>query len=88
MFKEWKEKTIFGKSLTVIGLIISASVLILAFLQIIGIWENAICVFEPLLGVLMLIQTIENWKKNKSVAYLSLFTAVFIFIVALFIFLK
>lgn len=51
-------------------------------MQIFNVWDKAINVFEPLLGVLMLIQAIENWKTNRLTAYLSLFVAIFMFIVA------
>lgn len=80
-----KQKSLFMKILTVIGVIIAIAIVILAFLQIFDIWDNAISVFEPLLGVIMLIQTIENWKTNKRTAYFSLFAAIFIFIAAIFI---
>ncbi|MNP77879.1 hypothetical protein D3C76_1753930 [compost metagenome] len=56
-------------------------------MQILDIWENAINVFEPLLGVLMVIQTIQNWKKNKAVAIFSLCVAIFIFGISIFVFL-
>jgi hypothetical protein len=56
-------------------------------MQILDIWENAINVFEPLLGVLMVIQTIQIWKKNKAVAIFSLCVAIFIFGISIFIFL-
>ncbi|MCM1370660.1 MAG: hypothetical protein NC181_02050 [Clostridium sp.] len=83
--ENWEQKTLFMKILTIVGFIISASVIILSFLQIFDIWDKAINIFEPLLGVLMLIQTIENWNSNKKTAYYSLFVAIFIFIVAIFI---
>lgn len=84
--KYWNQKTLPFKILTLIGVIISITVVILAFMQIFNVWDKAINIFEPLLGVLMLIQTIENWKTNKSIAYFSLFVAIFIFVVAIIIF--
>lgn len=80
--KDWNKKTIFSKILTIFGLIISITIIILALMQIFNVWDKAINVFEPLLGVLMLIQAIENWKTNRLTAYLSLFVAIFMFIVA------
>lgn len=85
MKQNWQQKSLSSKVLTIITLIISISVIVLALMQIFNIWDNAINVFEPLLGVLMVIQAIENWHTNKSVAYVSLFTAIFIFIVAIII---
>lgn len=81
--KDWNKKTISFKILTILGLIISITIIFLSLLQIFNAWDKAINVFEPLLGVLMLIQTIENWKTNKSIAYFSLFVAFFIFVVAI-----
>ena len=48
--------------------------------------ENAMNVFQPLLGILTLIQAIENWGENKKVAMLSLFAAIFIFITSILLF--
>lgn len=85
ILKDWNKKTVPFKILTIVGLIISVTIIVLSFIQIFNVWDNAINVFEPLLGVLMIIQAIENWKANKSIAYFSLFVAVFIFIVAIII---
>ncbi|MBU3093916.1 hypothetical protein K2F40_16735 [Clostridium sp. CM028] len=41
-------------------------------------------VFVPLVGVSMLIQVIQNWKKNKEVAKVSLFAAILAFGVSIF----
>lgn len=83
--KDWNKKTIPFKILTIFGLIISVTIIVLALMQIFNIWDKAINVFEPLLGVLMIIQTIENWKTNRLIAYFSLFVAIFIFLVAIII---
>ncbi len=72
--------------LKIMSNICSISIIILVFIQILGIWKNAIYVFQPLLGVLMLIQAIQNWKKNKLVTILSLCAAILIFLVTIFIF--
>ncbi len=83
LIKEWNKKTLLSKILTIIGFIISITVIILAILHIFNVWNNAIYVYEPLTGILMLIQAIEYWPKNKKVAYISLFAAIFIFIVTI-----
>lgn len=81
----WKQKSPLYKFLTVIGCIISVTIVILAFMQLFDVWDKAINVFEPLLGVLMIIKAIENWKTNRIAAYISLFAAFFIFAVAAYI---
>lgn len=68
----WNQKQTYEKVLSIIGIICSINILILGCMQILGVWKNAINVFEPLLGGLMLIQAIQNWKKNKVVAIFSL----------------
>lgn len=83
--KDWNKKTLPFKILTILGLIISITIIALAFMQIFNVWDKAINVFEPLLGILMIIQAIENWKTNRSTAYFSLFVAIFIFVVAIII---
>lgn len=85
LFKDWNKKTLPLKILTIIGVVISVTVIVLSFMQIFNVWDKAINIFEPLLGILMLIQAIENWKSNRSTAYFSLFVAIFIFIVAIII---
>lgn len=85
IFKDWNKKALSLKVLTIIGAIISIAVIILSLMQIFNVWDKAINIFEPLLGALMIIQAIENWKTNRSTAYFSLFVAIFIFIVAIII---
>jgi hypothetical protein len=83
---KWKEKSIKEKVLTITGGIISIVIIALAIMQLTGIWENAINVFEPLLGVLMIINALNIYKYNKLVAFFNLAVAVFIFIIAFVIF--
>ena len=80
-----KKKT-SEKILSVISAICSIIIIVLACIQILGIWENAINIVEPLLGVIILIQAIKNRKKNKVVAILNLCVSIFIFLVCIFIF--
>lgn len=82
----WNGKQANEKVLYVLSGICSIIIIILASMQILGIWKNAADIFEPVLGVLMLIQAIQNWRKNKKVAIFSLCVAIFIFICAIIIF--
>lgn len=87
MFKDaWGQESTAKKVLSITSVICSIIIIVLAGMQILGIWENAVNVFEPLLGVVLLIQAIQNWKKNKSVAIVNLCASIFIFLVAIFIF--
>lgn len=82
----WSQKQTDEKVLYVISSICSISIIILVCMQILGVWKTAANVFEPLMGVLMLIQTIQNWKRNKAVAAISLCAAILIFLFSIFIF--
>lgn len=66
--------------------ILSAIVVILALAQLTGIWDKAAYVFEPLLGVVLLLQAVQNWNKNRAVAVLSLCAALFMWSAALVVF--
>jgi hypothetical protein len=68
------------------GIICSISIIILAGLHILGIWKTAINAYQPLMGLLMLIQGIQYWKKYKVAALFSLCVALFIFWVSISIF--
>lgn len=78
----WSGMQMYEKISFVLGSICSVSVIILASLQLLGIWENAINIFEPLLGVLMLTQGVLQWRRNRKVAIFSWCVAIFIFIIA------
>jgi hypothetical protein len=82
----WSHNQTEEKVLSVMSSICSISIIILACMQISGVWNTAANVFEPLLGVLAIIQTIQNWKKNRVIAIASLCAAIFIFGVSIFIF--
>lgn len=82
--KLWNQKQTDEKVLSIIGIICSTSILIIGSMQILGVWKTAIKVFEPLLGLLMLIQAIQSWEKDKVVTILSLCASIFIFLVSIF----
>lgn len=83
----WNQAQTNEKVLSIIGIICSLSILILAGMQILGIWNKVINVFEPLLGMLMLIQAIQNWKKNKvaTIFYLCTFILILLFAILIFV---
>ena len=82
----WSQNQTDKKSLNIILSICSISIIILVVMQILGVWKTAINAFEPLLGVIMLIQAIQNWKKNRVVAIISLCAAILTFLVGIIIF--
>ena len=82
----WKEKTMGDKVITLLISLCSSLIVILALLQLTGVWEKAINVFEPLMGVVLLLQAIRFWKEQRIVAILSLCAAVFVFVIAFIVF--
>ena len=82
----WKNAPLLQKVVTIISIIASLSVVVLAVLQIFAIWEQAINIHLPLLGVTMLCQSYMQWNNSRKVAYFSIGTAAFIFICAIIVF--
>ncbi len=81
-----KDVPLLHKIVAVISILTSLSVVVLAILQMFDIWEEAINVFMPLMGVTMLCQSYIQWNNSRKVAYFSIGTAVFIFICAIVVF--
>jgi len=80
--RAWCGMQMYEKISFIVGSICSVSVIMLASLQLLSIWENAINIFEPLVGVLMLTQGVLQWRRNKKLAVFSLCVAIFIFIIS------
>ena len=78
-------KSKYEKVAFIVGTVSSIIVIILAMLQILGVWNSAIIVCEIFMGISMISQAILQWKTNKGIAIFSLCVAVFIFSVAIFV---
>ena len=63
-------------------IVLSVAVIALATLQLFGVWEDSINVYEPLIGVVLLLQAKLFWKKNCKIAVIQLCAAGFVFICA------
>ena len=83
---KWKDAPLLHKVVTIISVLASLSVVVLAVLQMFDIWDQAINVFMPLMGITMLCQAYMQWNNSRKVAYFSIGTAVFIFICAIIVF--
>ncbi|MBZ9686825.1 hypothetical protein G9F72_010865 [Clostridium estertheticum] len=81
---KWSQKQTDEKVLSVISSICSISIIIFVCTQILGIWKTEADVIVPLLGVSMLIQAIQNWKKNKEVAKGSLCAVILALVFSIF----
>nr|WP_325183288.1 hypothetical protein [uncultured Oscillibacter sp.] len=76
------------KPLAIAQILLSVSVIALALLQLTGVWSNAIYLYEPLIGVVLLVQAAQNWNKSRPLAYFSLFASILIFGTAAYIVLR
>lgn len=82
----WKNATVMHKIVSVIGILASIAVIVLSVLQMTGVWEQAINICIPLMGLTMLCQAYTQWNISRKVAYLSLGTAVFVFVCSIVVF--
>lgn len=73
-------------TVTVASLLASVSVIIFGILQIFGIWDCAINVCMPLMGITLLCQAYVQWSKSRKISYFGLGVAVFVFICAIVVF--
>lgn len=78
MKPNWKEQTTLNKILSIARMIGSVATVALAVMQLLGVWNGAINLFIPLMGIVMLLQAAQEWKQNPGVAKFSLGTGLFI----------
>ena len=86
MKTKWKDSPLSHKIITVFSVIVSLAVVMLAVLQILDIWTQAINLCIPLMGVNLLCQTYTQWNTSRKTAYFSLGCAAFVFACAIAVF--
>ncbi len=86
MKTQWKDAPLLHKVVTVISILASLSVIVLAVLQMLDIWDQAINIYVPLMGITLLCQAYMQWNTSRKVAYFSIGSAAFIFICAIVVF--
>ena len=59
--------------------------IVLALLQLLGVWNNAVRIYMPLTALVMLIQAKELWNKSRTAAIVNLCAAIFIAIICILI---
>ena len=79
MKNTWKGSSLLHKAVTVASMLASLGVVVTSVLQIFDVWEQAVNVCVPLMGVVMLCQAYTQWNTSRKVAYFSIGTAVFVF---------
>ena len=68
MKAKWKDAPLSHKIITVFSVIVSLAVVMLAVLQILDIWTQAINLCIPLMGVNLLCQTYTQWNTSRKTA--------------------
>ena len=82
MENKTKNEKIFEMVLMVLGILCGMGVIIFGALFLAEKMENGLEIAEILLGVLMLVQGLQNLKKSKLTAIVSFVAAAFIFAAA------
>ena len=65
MKARWNNMTTRDRIINVLIIVLSVAVIALAALQLLGIWEDSINVYEPLVGVVLLLQAIYHRKRTE-----------------------
>ena len=79
MKRKWRELPLADKFMLSVRIVASILVVALASLQLLGVWDKAINLAAPLMGVVLLIQSVQEWKEHRGVAIFGLCAALFIF---------
>lgn len=77
MRSKWVFMSASEKILFVARAVLSACVIVFSALQLLNIWRNSIQLTVPLLGIIMVIQTIQEWKYHRVSAIICLIAAIF-----------
>ena len=76
--KKWNELPRADKFMLVVRVVASFLVVVFAALQLLGVWDKAINLAAPLMGIVLLIQSAQEWKQHRGVAIFGLCSAMFI----------
>ncbi len=79
MKRKWRDLSQVDKFMLSVRIVASILVVIFAALQLLGVWDKAINLAAPLMGTVLLIQSVQEWKKQRGVAIFGLCAALFIF---------
>ena len=71
---------------TVLSIVVSVSIIVLAALQLLDIWAGSINVLVPLLGLNSLCQAFTQWNTHRKIAYFDIAVAAFIFVCSIVVF--
>ena len=79
MKRKWRDLSQADKFMLIVRVVASILGVMFAALQLMGVWDKAINVAAPLMGIALLFQSVQEWKKQRGVAIFGLCAALFIF---------
>ena len=79
MKRKWRDLSQADKFMLIVRVVASILVVMFAALQLMDVWDKAINVAAPLMGIALLFQSVQEWKKQRGVAIFALCAALFIF---------
>ena len=83
MKRQWRALSQADKYMLVVRVAVSILVVLFAALQLLGVWDKVINVATPLMGIVLLLQSVQEWKKQRGVAIFGLCAVLFIFVCAI-----
>jgi len=85
--QKWKDMSETCRILFVVMIVASLTAVVFAALQLLGVWDGALRLYMPMLGLVNLCHACLQWKASRKSAYLSLGVAAFIWLVCAVVFL-
>ncbi|MFA9377984.1 MAG: hypothetical protein ACERKZ_14700 [Lachnotalea sp.] len=76
---KWCDKTVTEKIFNALQILMTIFIIFFGSLQIFDVWDKAINVLEPLLGVVMILMFLQYRKYSKVTAYTFIGVAILIF---------
>ena len=76
--KRWSEMSAASKVILSLRIFISVLVVVMATLQLTGTWDHALNYAIPLVGVVLFLQSVMEWKTNRIAAITGFVCAVFV----------
>lgn len=77
---KWSEMSAACKVILSLRIFISILVVIMATLQLTGTWDHALNYAIPLVGAVLFLQSVMEWKTNRIAAITGLVCAVFVWV--------
>lgn len=76
--KKWNERPQADKFMLVVRVVVSFLVVVFAALQLVCVGDKTINLAAPLMGIVLMIQSAQEWKQHRGVAIFGLCAAVLI----------